>query len=306
MTPRPYFSVIIPTFNRADLILKTLTSVFGQTFQDLEIIVVDNCSTDRTAEVLQPLADAGRIRYIRHDKNYERAVSRNSGMDAARGKFVSFLDSDDIMYPGNLADAHSFARQNPGLHVFHNLYELINEVGQPVYQYEFPSLKNRVKAIAKGNFMSCIGGFISQEVYREYRFDTAEVLQGIEDWEFWMRVLARYPMGRINRINSGIVHHKGRSITTYTLEGYVQKVNYVVAQIEGDPILLKIYEPYLDSFRASCLLLTASMANSAGLFGQAKDYLRRAMQIKTSLLFSFRFHRILLKSILAIRNTIDE
>lgn len=306
MIPRPFFSVIIPTFNRADLILKTLDSVFSQTFQDYEIIVVDNCSTDRTSEVLQPLADKEKIRFIKHQVNLERAVSRNTGLEATKGRFATFLDSDDIMYPENLADAYAFARQHPGVHVFHNRYQLIDETGKPIYQYHFPSLRNPVKAIAEGNFMSCIGGFISEEVYSNYRFDTAVVLQGIEDWEFWMRVFSRYPIQRINRINSAIVHHKGRSITSYTLASYIHKMEYVAGKVESDPELLKVYAPYLDSFRVSCLMLAASMANSASLFDQAKNYLRQALVIKASLLFKFRFHRILLKSMLTIRSTIDE
>jgi glycosyltransferase involved in cell wall biosynthesis len=267
---------------------------------------VDNCSTDGTLEVLQPLADKGKIRFIRHDKNLERASSRNTGLAEARGRYATFLDSDDIMYPNNLADANAFALQNPKLQVYHNLYELVNESGEPIYQYRFPSLRNPKKAIAEGNFMSCIGGFISEEVYSQYRFDTAEILQGIEDWEFWIRVLSRYSVGRINRINSGIVHHKGRSITSYTLGSYVDKMEYVARKVKSDPELLNVYAPHLASFRASCLMLMASMANSSNLFDEAKAYLRQAVMINVSLLYSFRFHRILLKSMLAIRSTIDE
>ncbi len=306
MTHRPFFSVIIPTYNRADLIMKTLESVFNQTLQDFEIIVVDNCSTDDTVALLKPLIDGGKLHFIRHDKNYERAVSRNTGMAAAKGKFVTLLDSDDIMYPNNLRDAYSFAVKNQNLQVFHNLYELINENGLPIYKYRFPSLKNPVSAIAEGNFMSCIGGFVSDKVYHKFKFDTAEVLQGIEDWEFWLRVLPEYHVGRIDKINSGIVHHKGRSITQFTLKSYIQKKDYVVQKINSDAALKVIYTPYLNAFGASCYLLAASMANSAGLFNEAGDYLKGALRIKPGVLFSFRFYRILAKAVLKTKNRIDE
>lgn len=305
MDHNPFFSVVIPTYNRSAIIGKTLQSVFDQTFRNFEIIVVDNCSTDDTQLRLKPLVDTGKIRFIRHEKNYERAASRNTGMKAAQGRFVTFLDSDDIMYPDNLADAFAFADENPLIPVFQNKYELINEQGQSIYQYPFPSLNNPLKAIAEGNFMSCIGGFISEDVYKNFFFDTTEVLQGIEDWEFWMRVIAAHPIGRIDKINSGIVHHRGRSVTTLSLTSYKRKMEYVVSRIETDPGL-KSYVQYKKNFQASTYMLSASMANSAGLYGEARAYLKSAFDIKRSLLLSFRFHRILLKSFLKRKSTIDE
>lgn len=212
MSNSVFFSIIIPTYNRADLILKTLDSVLKQTFTDYEIIIVDNYSTDNTKEVLAPYIDSGKIKFIQHDKNYERAKSRNTGMENANGEFVTFLDSDDLMYPDNLKDAYSFIQTYPHYQIFHNLYELVDENSNIIHKYKPVSLTQPIKAIATGNFFSCIGVFISNDIYKKYRFDTHIELQGIEDWEFWMRITADYSPGRINKINSGIVHHKGRSI----------------------------------------------------------------------------------------------
>src|SRR4051794_16378126 len=108
----PSFSVVIPTYNRANLLPKTLDSVFSQRYPAAEILVVDNCSTDNTEELLRPLVAAGKIRYIRHDRNYERARSRNTGMDHAQSEYVTFLDSDDLMYRDNLADAAAYIAQH--------------------------------------------------------------------------------------------------------------------------------------------------------------------------------------------------
>ncbi|MCA1594045.1 MAG: glycosyltransferase, partial [Acidobacteria bacterium] len=103
------FSVVIPTYNRADLIVKTLRSVLAQTYPHFEVIIVDNCSTDNTQEVLQPFLASGQVRFVRHERNYERARSRNTGMSLATGDFVTLLDSDDLMYPSNLEDAARYA-----------------------------------------------------------------------------------------------------------------------------------------------------------------------------------------------------
>ena len=75
-----------------------------------------------------------------------------------------------------------------------------------------PSLANQVRAIANGNFMSCIGDFIHRDIYQKYRFDTSPELTGGEDWDFWLRVLADHKVGRIEKINSGILQHSGRSV----------------------------------------------------------------------------------------------
>ncbi|HLM60373.1 MAG TPA: glycosyltransferase family 2 protein, partial [Pyrinomonadaceae bacterium] len=149
------FSIIIPTYNRESFILNTLDSVFAQTDPHYEIIVVDNCSTDDTIKILQPLADAGKIRLIQHEKNYERARSRNTGMENAKGDYLTFLDSDDFMYPDNLADAAEFAAKNPEIKCFHNLYELIDADKKVLRKYPFPPLDDRIEAIVGGNFMSC-------------------------------------------------------------------------------------------------------------------------------------------------------
>ncbi len=293
MTGKPFFSIVIPTYNRAELIVKTLETVFRQSYRSFEVIVVDNCSTDHTDQVLKPFIESGKIIFIRHDRNYERAASRNTGMAAASGQFLTLLDSDDLMYENNLKDAHAYIQQNPDLHFFHNLYELVNENGKSIYHYPFPSLRNPIKAIAKGNFVSCIGVFMSEKVYKNYKFDTSMILQGIEDWELWLRILTEFKLGRIKKLNSGIVHHKGRSINQYELSAFIQKKDYVLEKMSVDPKLRTIYAPYKNEFGSSCYLLAASIANGAGLYAESKVYLRAAFQINKSLLLRRRFWRIL-------------
>ncbi|MCA1603103.1 MAG: glycosyltransferase [Acidobacteria bacterium] len=141
MSEYPFFSVVIPTYNRAAFIEATLQSVLRQTYPNYEIIVVDNCSTDNTEKLLQPHISAGQIQFIKHEQNFERARSRNTGMSVARGDFVTLLDSDDFMYPNNLADAAEYARRNPGLKCFHNLSEFVDSRGKILGRYPIPSLR---------------------------------------------------------------------------------------------------------------------------------------------------------------------
>lgn len=98
----PTVSVIIPTYNRAHLIRKSLESVLNQTFDDFEIIVFDDGSTDDTEKVVKQFTDE-RIRCLRHEQNRGAAAARNTGIRAARGDYIAFLDSDDEWLPHKLA-----------------------------------------------------------------------------------------------------------------------------------------------------------------------------------------------------------
>jgi len=97
----PLVSIIIPTFNRAHTIERALRSVMAQSLQDFEILIVDDASTDSTAAVLAQFDDA-RIQYFHHNKNRFAGAARNTGMEAATGKYIAFLDSDDAWLPEKL------------------------------------------------------------------------------------------------------------------------------------------------------------------------------------------------------------
>ncbi|HEX8327816.1 MAG TPA: glycosyltransferase family A protein [Hymenobacter sp.] len=103
--PVPFFSVVIPTYNRADLIGLTLRSVLQQDFPDFEVLVVDDGSKDNTADVVLAISDA-RLRYL-PKQNEERGAARNYGLARALGEYVLFLDSDDLLHANHLATLHS-------------------------------------------------------------------------------------------------------------------------------------------------------------------------------------------------------
>ena len=99
----PFFSIIIPLYNREKTISRAIKSVLNQTFQGFEIIVVDDCSKDCSAGIVHKLKvlDA-RIKYIKNEINQERCISRNKGIQIALGKYICFLDSDDYHLPIHL------------------------------------------------------------------------------------------------------------------------------------------------------------------------------------------------------------
>ena len=102
MKTNPLVSVIIPTYNRADLVRRAIGSVLAQSYANFEVIVIDNASSDKTAEVVDSIVDA-RLKFIRHDVNKGPAASRNTGLRNSRGDYITFLDSDDEWLPQKLA-----------------------------------------------------------------------------------------------------------------------------------------------------------------------------------------------------------
>jgi teichuronic acid biosynthesis glycosyltransferase TuaG len=120
------FSVIIPVYNAEAYIGQTLTSVFAQSFSDFEVIVVDDGSTDNTADRVQTFANQATLRYL-YQANAGPAAARNAGLTLARGQFIAFLDADDLWHPGKL-EAHFQRLQNePTLGISFNWFEVFHD-----------------------------------------------------------------------------------------------------------------------------------------------------------------------------------
>ena len=293
MSDRPTFAVVIPTYNRATRLTNTLETVFGQEEPATEIIVVDDCSTDQTAEVMAELVGThSNLQYIRHEKNLERAASRNTGMSKATADYVTFLDSDDLMYSRNLRDAGDFVVET-GSAFFHNLYEMVDESGKRLRYGPVPRLNSQIRAFAVGNFLACIGTFIHRDIYSEYRFDPKPLLAGSEDWDFWLRIGADHRIDRIATINSAMVQHPGRTMLDQDVAVATRRVHYILDKIDSDPHLSSVYGPYRSLMRASRMVFLASFANDSRDSKGAVGFLRQALVERPTMSLSPRFVRCL-------------
>ena len=279
MISKPSFCVIIPTYNRATLVLDTLETVFTQERPADEVIVVDNCSTDETPAVMERIMRRhAEVRFYQHEENLERAASRNTGMEHATSDYVTFLDSDDFMYPNNLADAEAFVART-GAKWFHNLYESVDGSGSWLRDWPVPRLGSTRKALAGGNFLSCIGVFLHRDIYRLYRFDTNPLLTGSEDWELWLRIAADNEVQRIPKVNSGIRQHEDRTMVKQDLERAEARVDYILNKIRSDPRMLSGFGPFMSRLASVRQTMLASIANDNGEHRRAGGYLREALRL---------------------------
>lgn len=123
-------SIIMPSYNTAEYIGESIQSVIEQTYTNWELIIVDDCSTDYTDEVVKAVKD-DRIRYLKNEHNSGAAVSRNKALREARGRWIAFLDSDDLWHPEKLEKQIRFMKEN-GCSFSYTNYSEIDEQSQPL------------------------------------------------------------------------------------------------------------------------------------------------------------------------------
>ena len=123
-------SIIMPSYNTAKFISETIESVLAQTYTNWELIIVDDCSTDNTDEVVKSFLSDNRIKYIKNEKNSGAAISRNRALRESKGKWIAFLDSDDLWMPEKLERQIAFMEAS-GYHFSYTNYIEIDEESKP-------------------------------------------------------------------------------------------------------------------------------------------------------------------------------
>lgn len=193
-------SVIIPTYNREKTILRSLKSVLEQTYTELEVLVIDDGSTDGTADIVKGVEDA-RVRYIALEKNSGPANARNVGVEMASGEWIAFQDSDDYWYKDKLEKQMRYVQDHPEYSVLYCMYNAKMDSGinitVPTEPWPERMEGDMLKVLLERNvigaptmlmkrcsFFEC-GGFNT-----EYR--------ALEDWEFVVRLAKECKIGFVS------------------------------------------------------------------------------------------------------------
>ncbi|MBW8001726.1 MAG: glycosyltransferase family 2 protein [Planctomycetes bacterium] len=191
----PIVSVIIPTYNRVDDLVIAIESVQMQTFKDLEIIVVDDGSTDNTKQVVasHTICD-GRIRYIDMGRNSGCPVHpRNTGCANAKGKYLAFLDSDDLWEPEKLKLQVWYLEVTGEVFSYHNMLVKYVDVGRSeLWSKMSTCFSGEVfEVLLRKNFVPTSSVLIRSSVYNEFgpmdwKFKISH------DWDLWLKVASKY------------------------------------------------------------------------------------------------------------------
>ena len=195
----PLVSVIIPAYNAEAFIARTIESVLQQTYKNLEIIVVDDGSTDRTAEIVQELTQTDSRLQLIQQFNSGVAAARNLAIKKSQGEFIAPIDADDIWYPTNIEkQVQCFLRSSASVGVVYSWSVDIDEDDQPTGGFHASLVEGNVYlALICHNFL----GNSSASLIRRTCFETtgsysrnflAQQAQGCEDWDLYLRFAERY------------------------------------------------------------------------------------------------------------------
>lgn len=189
-------SVIIPTYNRQKLIKRSIESVLNQTYKELEVIVIDDCSFDNTEKVVKNILDK-RLKYIKLDRNSGACVARNVGINASKGSYIAFQDSDDVWHENKLEIQIELMKKKKAVVSFSNMNEY--RIG-----------KNCTRVIP----VNCKEGFLDynfllqksvvstqcmvakKECFSKIKFDSR--LPRLQDWDIVLQLSKKYPVLHIN------------------------------------------------------------------------------------------------------------
>jgi len=195
----PKFSVVIPTYNRTATIGRAIESALAQTYPHVEVILVNDGSTDHTEDVIQRYYD--RINYISRP-NRGSASARNRGISEATGNYIAFLDSDDSWYPEKLERVTAAIHEHPEAGLFFSDSNVLDRNGRLMWVHRCPHIiGNAYQAFLESDFVST-----SAVVVRRSCFDVvgmfSESLTGCEDWDMWIRLSRQFPCVHIPEVLS--------------------------------------------------------------------------------------------------------
>lgn len=202
-------SIIMPSYNTGNYIRESIESVLNQTYQNWELIVVDDCSTDNTDDVIAQFDDK-RIHYLKNHQNFGAAISRNYALRKAKGKWIAFLDSDDLWKPEKLEKQIDFMKKNNYAFSYTN-YEEIDEQGRK----KRIAVTGPYKITRLGMFNYCWPGCLTV-MYNALDVGLVQIedIKKNNDYAMWLKVckkadcylldetLAFYRRGRVGSVSS--------------------------------------------------------------------------------------------------------
>lgn len=179
-------SVVIPVYNGSRLLQRAVDSTVNQ-YDGMEVLIVDDASTDNIGQVVKKYANDPNIRYIKNERNMGAAYSRNRGVTLARGEYIAFLDADDWWEPGKIKRQIEIMELTGSVMSYTG--RCIFRDGQRLWVYHVPPLI-KLEDILKCNYIACSSVLIKREVALEFPMDEGKNIH--EDYLTWVRILKKY------------------------------------------------------------------------------------------------------------------
>lgn len=277
----PFFSIIIPTYNRASMLPIAIDSVINQTFILWELIIVDDGSTDNTKALVENYKD-NRIRYI-YQHNQERSAARNNGIEISAGRYICFLDSDDYYMPDRLQLLYLklIELSEPIAFIFTGLSIDNNGIITVPIHYDLFQLPNKYDFFMRSH-IHCQQTCISREILLKNKFNTDFKIG--EDTELWFRIISRFNFIYLKDQNTVVItDHDDRSINV--------SLNNVYYDV------LKLFNYVRKEFKYPFSKDTIQYINRDCYFGIAKYYIYQKQRFNAlinlllSLIYDIRYRQ---------------
>jgi len=185
---KPRVSIITPVFNSEKFIAEAIHSVQNQTFQDWEMIIVDDCSSDKTVAIINAfVATDNRIQLFRLEKNSGAGIARNTALQKASGKYIAFLDSDDLWLPEKLQKQLDFMEKNRVPFTF-SFYDRIDENGKSLNKTIEAPRNLSYRQLFFCNYVGNLTGIYDSEFFGKIEISSVRKRQ---DWIIWLTILKK-------------------------------------------------------------------------------------------------------------------
>ncbi|MGC9401813.1 glycosyltransferase family 2 protein [Vibrio genomosp. F10 str. 9ZC157] len=303
-------SVIIPTYNCRDYLPKAISSVLDQTHRDIELLIINDNSSDDTAHYLTTLTDPRIIIMTAHGVGASKA--RNLGIQRSSGEFIAFLDADDFWYPDKLSLQLKLHKNKPDLALSFTNYDHFTERYQVIidsftYWEQFQNctqesftVENPLALVIKNNVIGTSTVMLRANVLSKVDLFDTNIRYG-EDWELWLRICESHGVGVLNSVQSGYLMRQSSATQSYrfrlknlqSIESILQRYEKESDRWNLSPSTLKsararLMEGYADyhrglhqnttaiSFGIAALILAPKVRRIRSLLGDCKSMFRFA------------------------------
>ncbi|MBI3316644.1 MAG: glycosyltransferase family 2 protein [Candidatus Omnitrophica bacterium] len=271
MEKPPLVSVIVPTYNRPAMLQEALQSVLNQTYKNIEVLVVNDGGRDVEKDIAS-LGFKERLIYIRHPEHKERSRARNTAIKASQGKYIAYLDDDDIYYPDHLETLVNFLETHPYAIAYTDAYHAFQKKKNEQYvtvskkilfSYDFNRdelmIKNLIPILCLMHQKECLekaGGF-------------DETLTTHEDWDLWIRLSRHFDFAHIKEFTCEVRCHDGT--TTAQQKADFLRTKMLIYEkykkyVEGKPGILKRQSEDLKQYGSFCEAFEAAVKKLGRLF----------------------------------------
>jgi len=220
----PKISVCIPACNCSRYLKQALDSVLRQSLQDFEIIVYDDASMDDTPQVAAAVQDR-RVRYFRNPRNMGVAATRNNCLAVSRGKYIAWLDADDLYYPEMLAVQSAVLDQHPNVGLVHGAYHVIDHEGRRLPDWPLPfssevieSGREAFRELILSNYITTPTVMVRRECHDQVGPFSEKIGKSSSDWEMWLRLTLHADLAFTSKVVAQYRQHNS-SISATTRNG---------------------------------------------------------------------------------------